>query len=311
MILCCGEALIDMIPNDTADGQSGYVPHPGGAVFNTAIALGRLGVKTQFLSGLSNDLFGAMIAQALASSHVNASLSITSNLPTTLAFVSLNEGSASYTFYDENTAGRSLEPSQIPDFPTDISALYFGGISLCSEPCGGFYEAILTREAKTNVIMLDPNIRTGFIKDETQYRARLARIIALTDILKVSDEDLDWIIPGPESVDEKFKQIAGFGPLVTILTSGKYGVKCISKSGFTIDVPACVARVIDTVGAGDTFNAGVLFKLLELGVLSKNGVKEVTRDGLTTALEFGALVASITVTRAGANPPWLAELGSS
>jgi len=114
MILCCGEALIDMIPTPTLSGRDGFVPHTGGAVFNTAIALGRLGVKAGLLTGLSDDMFGQQLTEGLTASHVDTSHVITSSRPTTLAFVQLRDGHATYSFYDENSAGRMLEVADLP-----------------------------------------------------------------------------------------------------------------------------------------------------------------------------------------------------
>ena len=114
MILCCGEALIDMLPRESTGGEPAFAPYPGGAVFNTAIALGRLGVETSFFSGLSRDLFGEMLETALGASHVDASVAVRSDRPTTLAFVKLVDGQARYAFYDENTAGRMLTPADLP-----------------------------------------------------------------------------------------------------------------------------------------------------------------------------------------------------
>ncbi|KKL21687.1 hypothetical protein LCGC14_2442940, partial [marine sediment metagenome] len=129
MILCCGEALIDMLPR-THGGEKSFAPHAGGAVFNTAIALGRLGCDTAFFSGLSDDLFGQMLTDALAASGVDASPAARSDRPTTLAFVTLTDGQASYAFYDENTAGRMLSQDDLPTLGPDTQALFLGGISL-------------------------------------------------------------------------------------------------------------------------------------------------------------------------------------
>ena len=120
MILCCGEALIDMLPRETAGGEACFAPYPGGAVFNTAIALGRLGTPAGLLSGISTDLFGAQLTRALAASQVRTDLAIRSDRPTTLAFVTLTEGQARYAFYDENTAGRMLTPTELPAIPADL-----------------------------------------------------------------------------------------------------------------------------------------------------------------------------------------------
>ncbi len=191
MILCCGEALIDMIPTPTKSGTSGFVPHSGGAVFNTAIALGRLGVKAGMLTGLSSDMFGQQLIDGLQESGVDASHVIMSDRPTTLAFVRLQDGHATYNFYDENSAGRVATPDDLPGLSPDVSALYFGGISLACEPGANAYAALLAQEGAGRAVMIDPNIRPKFIEDADQYRNRLNRMIALSDIVKVSDEDLN------------------------------------------------------------------------------------------------------------------------
>ncbi|WP_299678367.1 carbohydrate kinase [uncultured Roseobacter sp.] len=308
MIICCGEALIDMIPSTTVDGRNCFTPHAGGAVFNTAIALGRLGQETGFVTGLSQDLFGMQLSEALVESGVDCSHVIRSPLPTTLAFVQLTNGQARYTFYDENTAGRSLTPDQLPDLPDAAAALYFGGISLISEPCAEFYAALAEREAPRRLIMIDPNIRAAFVKDAARYRARLDRMVAVSDIVKVSDEDLDWIVPDAAGLEDKARRLCAAGPQVVIVTRGSEGASAILANGPVVNVPAERVAVVDTVGAGDTFNAGVLSKLAEDGLLSKSKRSEIDPAALTRALAHGARVAAVTVARAGANPPWAHEL---
>ena len=165
MILCCGEALIDMLPRVTAQGEDAYAPYPGGAVFNTAIALARLGAPSGLFCGLSTDLFGETLIDALRASTVAHDLAIRTDRPTTLAFARLVDGQPSFWFYDENTAGRMIRRDDLPDIPATVGAMFFGGISLMVEPCGNAYEALMLREADTRLIMLDPNIRPGFIKD--------------------------------------------------------------------------------------------------------------------------------------------------
>lgn len=308
MLLCCGEALIDMIPTPSASGPDGYVPHVGGAVFNTAIALGRLGVQTGMLTGLSTDLFGQQLMASLHANHVDTSLLVTSGRPTTLAFVQLTDGQATYTFYDENSAGRMLDQADMPALPDDVSTLYFGGISLVFEPGAEAYAALLKREAAARVVMLDPNIRPSFIRDIRRYRDRLDGMIALADIVKVSDEDLNWIYPGPQSLLEKLDFVRQAGPSVVILTRSGSDASAFLKDGTEISVPVDRVDVVDTIGAGDTFNAGVLAKLAELGLLIKNSLASIDPEAMRDALRFGTRVAGITVSRAGANPPWRHEL---
>ncbi|MBR9864739.1 MAG: carbohydrate kinase [Rhodobacteraceae bacterium] len=308
MILCCGEALIDMIPEPTVQGPAGFVPHTGGAVFNTAVALGRLGVKSGLLSGLSSDLFGWQLQDALAQSNVNSEHAIISSRPTTLAFVQLQNGQAKYDFYDENSAGRMIVPDDLPQLPDDINALFFGGISLACMPCAQTYEALLTSQGDGRVIMIDPNIRANFIADEAAYRTRLKRMIALSDIVKISDEDLDWLVTGPQNAAEKAADLLAQGPSLVILTKGGEGATGFLASGAEISVAAQKVDVVDTVGAGDTFNAGVLASLAQANVLTKTAIASLSEDTLADALALGARVAGIVVSRAGANAPWHSEL---
>ena len=308
MIICCGEALIDMIPVINDNGEISLMPKSGGAVFNTAIALGRLGASTGFISGLSHDLFGKQLTDYLHSSKVDTSLAVNSNRPTTLAFVELTNGQASYTFYDENTAGRMLEPDDLPTIPNEVNTLFFGGISLISEPAADFYAALAVNESQSKMIVIDPNIRAGFITSEQRYRDRLNRMIAHTDMLKVSDEDLDWIIPSELTVDEKVAQISGMGPTIVLLTKGSDGAAAYINGRLAAEVPAQKAEVVDTVGAGDTFNAGVMAQLTKEGLVTKDQLANVSHEQLERALAYGAQVAAVTVSRAGANPPWASEL---
>lgn len=301
MILCCGEALIDMLPRQSKSGEKSFAPHPGGSVFNTAVALGRLGAPSQFFSGIAADLFGDLLRAQLDASGVDSSPSALCERPCTLAFVTLKDGHASYAFYDENTAGRMLSPGDLPqDTP---AALFFGGISLVVEPCGAAYETLMLREAPYKLTMIDPNIRPSFVKDEASYRARLTRMLAAADIVKTSDEDLEWITGGTD-VATLFENS---NTQVVLLTRGSKGVT-VYTPGDAFDVPAVKANVVDTVGAGDTFSAGFLAQMERAGHLTKDTLADAGPDDLRTAAAFGAKVAAITVSRAGANPPWAAEL---
>ncbi|MEO1639592.1 MAG: carbohydrate kinase [Pseudomonadota bacterium] len=301
MILCAGEALIDMLPRDLAEGGSGFAPHAGGSVFNTAIALGRLGAPVQFFSGLSSDLFGDILRKELAASGVDSTPAAISDRPTTLAFVTLTNGHASYAFYDENTAGRMITAEDLPD--TTADALFFGGISLVVEPCAAAYAALMLREAPQRLTMIDPNIRPGFITDEVAYRGRLATMLGAADIIKTSDEDLEWITGNTDAT--AFLQETG--AKVVLLTKGGDGVSIVTSGG-SVEVPAEKADVVDTVGAGDTFSAGFLAALQKSGHLTKTALPSASLDDLRAAAAFGAKVAAITVGRAGANPPWASEL---
>ncbi|AWB47785.1 carbohydrate kinase [Gemmobacter aquarius] len=307
MILSCGEALIDMLPRTTTLGEPAFSPYAGGAVFNTAIALGRLGAPSAFFSGISNDMLGQILTETLEASKVDTSLTARFDRPTTVAFVKLVEGQATYAFYDENTAGGLLAQSDLPALPASVDTLFFGGISLVNDPAASTYEALQSREASSRVTMIDPNIRPGFIAGkEAQYRARIERMIARADIVKLSDEDLHWLM-GQGDVSALARQILEKGPKIVFITEGADGARAITATQNRF-VAAQKVTVADTVGAGDTFNAGALCALFEAGALTKAALGSISDATLDAALALGTRAAAITVSRAGANPPWRQEL---
>ncbi|MBT8408271.1 MAG: carbohydrate kinase, partial [Alphaproteobacteria bacterium] len=190
--------------------------------------------------------------------------------------------------------------------PASVTAAFFGGISLVVEPCAGAYEALMLREAPSRVTMIDPNIRPGFIKDEAAFRGRIDRLIAAADIVKLSDEDLHWL-EGSGDLAGLAQAILARGPALVCVTAGANGA-----TGYTSEravfVPSERATVVDTVGAGDTFNAGVLAALDRQGLLHKTALKSLTEAQIAAALSLGVKAAAVTVSRAGANPPWAEEL---
>ena len=308
MILCCGEALIDMIPEPTLRGSDGYVPRSGGAIFNTAIGLGRLGCRTGLVSGISTDMFGHQLMAELRASNVDTRNVIRSDRPTTLAFVKLSDGHASYSFFDENSAGRMIAADDLPASVDDVSALYFGGISLACDPGADAYMQFAQTHARNCVVMVDPNIRPSFITDEPSFRNRIERMLGLTDIVKVSDEDLNWIIQTTDSLETKAAHLQELGPSIVILTRGSSGAQAWLPDGQSIFVASQKVDVVDTVGAGDAFNAGVLAGLSEAGLLTKTALRSVSAKDIEKAIGLGVQVAAINVARAGANPPWRDEL---
>ena len=307
MILSCGEALIDMLPRTATTGEACFAPYAGGAVFNTAIALGRLGAPSAFFSGISDDMLGELLADTLAASKVDTSLCARSSRPTTVAFVKLVNGQATYAFYDEATAGRMLSAADLPALPPGIDTLFFGGISLVNMPAAATYEALQARESGSRLTMIDPNIRPGFIAGkEAEYRPRIERMIARADVVKLSDEDLHWLM-GPGDLADLAREILARGPKIIFVTEGSKGARAltVTQDRFIAATPVTVA---DTVGAGDTFNAGVLAALHAAGVLTKSAIGAVTGEVLDAALSLGARAAAVTVSRPGANPPWAEEL---
>jgi fructokinase len=306
MIVCCGEALIDFLPRKSVEGADAFQPFVGGSVLNVAVALGRLGAPAGFFCGLSDDFFGAMIRDALHASKVDTSLCMISNRPTTLAFVKLTDGNAEYAFFDEGSAMRMLEESDLPAIPAAVTALHFGSISLTAEPCGSSYERLMQNESPDRFISLDPNIRPSLIKNREGYLARLDRMVAMSDIVKLSREDMEWIAPGAD-----FETLAedwlGRGASLVILTQGADGARAIGKRR-SVFVRSVTIKVADTIGAGDTFSAAVLARLNSHDKLDKRAVQSLSESELSDLLSYAAKAAAITASRPGADPPWLREM---
>ena len=309
MIISCGEALIDFLPRKGADGAAVFQPFVGGSLFNVAIALGRLGAPAGFFSGLSTDFFGAMLLEALGKSGVDTRLCRIDAHPTTLAFVSLSgDGSARYAFFDEGSAGRTLTEADLPALPVEVTALHFGSFSLAEEPCGSAYETLMRNESPFRVVSLDPNIRPTLIRNRDGYMARIARLVEMADIVKLSEDDLAWMAP-----DGTFEALAAgwldAGAKIVILTRGADGARAVTPS-VAVEVPAVKVTVADTIGAGDTFSAGFLARLESRGLLDKRALARLDEDSLGDALRYAAKAASITAARPGADPPWLSEMGA-
>ena len=306
MILCCGEALIDMLPRKGADGADVYQPFNGGSVYNTAIALGRLGNKTGLFAGVSTDFFGDGIVAALQEAGVSTRFLKRKDRHTTLALVKFNNGHARYSFIDSGSAGAMLQKADLPALPKSVTALHFGSISLIPEPCGATYETLLKRAAKSRVISLDPNIRPTLIKDRRKHLARLARLIALADLVKVSDEDVAWMT-GKKGLKATVGAWLKSGAKLVAITRGGEGVDVFTRKHH-VSLAAPSVKVADTVGAGDTFTAGFLTYLSRNGLLAKKAVAALNEEQIMAAAAFAMRCAAVTVSRPGADPPWAREV---
>lgn len=302
MILCCGEALMDLIP-ETATGPAQALV--GGSVLNTAVALGRLGASVGLMTGLSSDEYGQQIEAHLRDSKVDTSFCMRSDRPTTLAVVTFNDGQPSYEFRDEGSALRMLRPQDLPAIPDQVSAMVFGGISLIPAPVADTLAHACVERPASTVVLLDANVRPGFIDDPDTYRARLALMLATANIVKVSDEDLEWLLPDSR---DPIADLLAQGPQMVLVTRGPDGSEAYRASGLVARAGAQKVEVEDTVGAGDTFNAGFLKTLADLGLLTKDGLESADETALVQALSYGGKAAAITVSRAGANPPWAHEI---
>lgn len=314
MIVCCGEALIDMVPATTNRGEAACLPCPGGSPYNSAIALGRLGRAPGFLGALSRDFFGTMLEDRLIANAVSTDYIRRVARPSTLAFVKLEPGKdPEYAFYMEGSADRGLSPQDLSPLPDSARCILAGSISLALEPCGSTIEAMLTQESGNRVFSFDPNIRSSMIHDRARYMERLARLLGLATIVKISEVDLAWIYPGMET-DPAFDALCKLAlenrpadrPFLAVVTKGPDGARAYLKrkqGELDLTAPGFSVKVSDTIGAGDTFHAGFLAWLEAAGSLSISGLDNLDEQSLWKAVRFANACAAITCSRRGAEPP--------
>lgn len=310
MIVCCGEALVDFVPMTGETGTAGYRPCIGGSPYNVAVASARLSVPTGFLAGISTDFFGDMLVEGLSANGVDTGYVRRLERPTTLAFVSLGGGDEpEFAFFAENAADRSLAIEDLPPhLPDEVACLQFGSISLMQEPVASTLESLMRREEGRRVLSLDPNVRPGMITDKRAWTRRLESWVALVDVVKVSAADLEWLFPR-EPAEAVARRWLAAGPALVAVTSGADGAFAITPDGQRVDCPGRRVAVADTVGAGDTFHAGLLASLHGAGLLQRDHLPAAAASDVTAALELGARAAAITCTRPGADPPRRDELG--
>jgi fructokinase len=297
-ILVGGEALYDLVAR--ADGSlSG---HPGGGPFNTARTIGRLRRPVAYLGRLSTDRLGATHERMLREDGVDVTTTQRTSDPTTLALASLDDdGAASYSFYVAGTAAAGLTPeAALASLPAEVAALHVGTLGLVLEPLARALEAVVERMAGRTMVVVDPNIRPDVIDASHAYRARLERVIELSDVVKVSEEDLAWLDPERPALDAA-RTLLTSGPKVVLLTRGAAGATIVSARGDTPIAPVPV-DVVDTIGAGDAFSGGFLawWSSHDLGAEALGDEALVTE-----AARFAAVVAARTVAVAGASPPAL------
>jgi fructokinase len=302
LIVVCGEALIDLLPS--ADGQQRGTP--GGGPFTTARALARLGIPTEFIGRLSTDAFGQQLRDLLVADGADLSLTSFGPEPTTLAIAEVDrDGHAAYRFVIDGTSAPNLTPQMVPtSLAPEVSALHVGTLGLVFEPVATTIAGLVEREHRNLLVMVDPNIRPATLTGTAGYRARLDRIIADSTIVKASDADVAWLYPKLD-LHSAARALLGCGPRLVIVTLGAEGALALDSDG-EVRAEAPVVEVIDTIGAGDAFGAALLAWLYDHDRLTRD--LRLDRDELRGALEFACLVASITCTRAGADPPRRAEL---
>ena len=304
MILVCGEGLIDFLPTRSEAGHACYRPMVGGSPLNVAVGLGRLGVATGFAGGISTDFFGDMLAGALTGAGVDLTASARLDRPSTLAFASLDAIEPRYAFYDAAAADRHFVPAALPAAAT---VLHTGSLALVREPSAAGVEAVIrAARADGRLVSLDPNIRPDHIPDAAAHRARLARCFAIADLVKLSLADLAWIAPG-QTAETFAAALLHQGVGLVVVTRGGEGASAF-RDADRFDRPTRKVRVVDTVGAGDAFMAGLLAGLAEAGCLSPGALRGAGEAAIGHALALALLAGAHVCARPGADPPWRREL---
>ncbi|MDP9845989.1 carbohydrate kinase family protein [Streptosporangium lutulentum] len=293
-------------PGGASRGELTLRVLPGGSPANTAVALSRLGTSTRFLGRISRDSFGAQFRAHLGASGVDLTGCVTAGEPSTLAVATLDEsGQAVYTFYAEGSADWQWTAAELTaERLGDVSCLHTGSLALVRAPGAGVVEELLAGAAARATVSIDPNVRAGFV-DLAVYRERMPRWCALADIVKLSDDDLEQIHPG-EPVERVCDAWHTAGARLIVITRGSRGA-IVSLDGERATVPAPPTDVVDTVGAGDSFTAGLLHRLHTSGLLGGR-LGDLDLDRATDAAAFAARVAALTCSVAGANPPWARDL---
>jgi len=305
MIIVCGEALIDLVPTSTRDA---YIPRPGGGPANVAVALGRLGQDVALLTRLPKDHFGRLLRDHLLQSNVDLSFAAETSEQATLAVVNLETaGDADYSFYLDNHVDAGWCVEELPArLPANAALHVSGSLALAVPLMGDTLEVLIRREHPHRVITFDPNPRPALTTDPAELRARLHRWLALADIVKVSADDLAWTMPG-QSIEEVAQQWHDEGPTLVIITRGAAGVYALGPAG-RIALTGATVRIVDTVGAGDAFMAGLLAALNHANLLNRDRLARISGAEQVNCLHYAQHVAEITCGRAGADPPWLSEL---
>lgn len=313
MFVVCGEALIDVFVEKNAQAPSEQFPLQacvGGSPFNVAIGLARLAQPVALMTGLSDDMFGKRLSKVLATEGVSQQLIVKKQLPTTVAFVEKDqEGVPSYSFYGEGTADRSLQIDDIDlQMPTP-TAIHLGSYSIVSQPTADSLLALVKKFTGKCLISLDPNIRSVVEPDMKIWRNRVKVLVDFADMVKVSDEDLALMYPNtkPESIIEEWLST---GLKLIVLTRGGAGSSLWSSQA-QINIEAPNVKVVDTVGAGDTYQAALLDFIGEMvKQFGENWHHELTQEVLKEVGQYAAKAAAITCSRQGADLPTKVEINA-
>lgn len=305
MLTVLGEALIDLV----ADETERYAARPGGSPLNVAVGLARLDLPTEMLARLADDAFGRRLRAHAEGNGVGTTSCIHARQPTTLAVVSLDaQGRAEYDFYVEGTADWQWTGAELAELPTGTTVLHTGSLASWTAPGAESITEMLTRERANGARLLsyDPNVRPRLLGSPAHGRALIERDVALAHLVKASDEDLAYLYP-ELSADDVIDDWLALGPAMVVVTHGGNGSRAGTRGGERVLRPPIAVEVIDTIGAGDAFMAGVLASLYENGLATPAALAVVTADEVARTLDDATLVAALTCERHGADPPTAAE----
>jgi fructokinase len=306
MIVVSGEALMDVFAaGSTATGMA-LDARIGGSPLNVAIGLARLAQPVAFFGALSHGFLGDRLMRALRDEGVATGCTARIDAPTTLSLVGLDAcGVPSYAFYGEDAADRRLPLHALVRVPR-AAAYHFGSYAMVVEPVASTQRALVERECGRAVIAYDPNIRLNVEPDIARWRETLAWMLPRTTILKVSEEDLGLLFPGQAMADLARGWLAA-GVKLAVVTRGSEGAVAWHASG-AVGMPSVPVEVVDTVGAGDTFQAALLAALAERGQLMPDAIAALDPVTLRAVLGFAAQAAALTCSRRGADLPRRKEL---
>jgi fructokinase len=307
MFVVCGEALMDVFSAGEASGGLALDARVGGSPFNVAVGLARMGQPVGMLATLSQDFMGERLMRSLQSEGVATSMVQRTPHSTTLSVVGLDGNQVpSYAFYGVNAADRQLRLGALSTLPSNLRALHLGSYSTVVEPIAATLRALVEREHRRTVISLDPNVRLNVEPEVAVWQSYLEWMLPRTHLLKISDEDLQLLMPGiaPKTFAARALQL---GVRLVVLTRGAEGASAWTSQG-EAHVERVSVEVVDTVGAGDTFQAALLTWLQESNTLAVEGMGNLGRVDLELALNFCARAAAITCTRRGADLPRRHEL---
>ncbi|MET8565684.1 carbohydrate kinase [Streptomyces flaveolus] len=280
---------------------------PGGGPANTAVALARLGTPARFLARLSGDVFGRMFRARLEASGVDLSYAVPAAESSTLAVAELDaRGQAAFSFHAEATADWQWTNEELAAVDlSETACVHTGSLALVREPGAAMVEEFLATASSRATVSIDPNVRPLLVRPEV-YRAGLRRWCGLADVLRLSEDDLELLLPGtpPEQACDTWHDA---GARLVVITRGADGA-LVSLDGERLQLPAMVTRVVDTVGAGDSFTAGLLHHLGGRGLLGGR-LADLRLDEVAEAAAFAIQVAALTCSVAGPNPPWQSRPG--